>query len=78
MTLNYAASPLAPRKHAPQLDTEWWVGRDGLSWQRPYRGLNALGDTFPDGYDITHNPMNLTQFVSAKELQDLLAKIRES
>lgn len=59
MTLNYAASPLARLKHGPQLDTEWWTGRDGLQWERPYRGLNALGDTFPEGYCVTHNPMNL-------------------
>jgi hypothetical protein len=59
MTLNYAASPLAKLKHAPQLDTEWWVAQDGLHWERPYRGINALGDTFPDGYCVPHNPMNL-------------------
>ncbi|MFA6544759.1 MAG: hypothetical protein WCS99_10060 [Limisphaerales bacterium] len=59
MVLNYAASPLAKLKHAPQLDTEWWFGRDGLHWERPYRGINALGDTFPEGYCVTHNPMNL-------------------
>ncbi|MBI5688250.1 MAG: hypothetical protein HZC54_24520 [Verrucomicrobia bacterium] len=40
--LNYAASPLAPRKHGPQLDNEWWTSRDGLRWERPARGLNAL------------------------------------
>lgn len=55
--LNYAASPLAPRKHGPQLDTEWWVSHDGLKWQRPYRGINALGDSFPAVPCITHNPM---------------------
>ncbi|MCF7816797.1 MAG: hypothetical protein K9M54_02845 [Kiritimatiellales bacterium] len=56
MVLNYAASPLAPRKHGPQLDTEWWVSRDGLAWDRPYRDVNALGDA--SAYNrITHNPM---------------------
>ncbi len=46
MVLNYAASPLLPRKHAPQLDTEWWTSRDGLRWERPARGVNAL-EAFP-------------------------------
>lgn len=57
VVLNYAASPLAPRKHGPQLDTEWWLSRDGLRWERPCRDVNALGDTFPGVYCITHNPM---------------------
>jgi hypothetical protein len=57
VVLNYAASPLARGKHGPQLDTEWWVSRDGLRWDRPYRGVNALGDAFPGVYCITHNPM---------------------
>jgi hypothetical protein len=42
MVLNYAASPLALRKHGPQLDNEWWTSRDGLRWERPARGVNAL------------------------------------
>lgn len=46
MVLNYAASPLSPRKHGPQLDHEWWTSRDGLLWERPARGVNAL-ETFP-------------------------------
>ena len=46
MVLNYAASAAAPRKHAPQLDNEWWTSRDGLQWQRPARGVNAL-EVFP-------------------------------
>lgn len=57
MVLNYAGSPLYPRKHGPQLDTEWWVGRDGLRWERPGRNVNALGDAFPGNARITHNPM---------------------
>ncbi|MCX6910343.1 MAG: hypothetical protein NTY01_20185 [Verrucomicrobia bacterium] len=57
VVLNYAASALTPRKHAPQLDTEWWVSRDGLRWERPYRGVNALGAAFPSVPCITHNPM---------------------
>lgn len=57
VVLNYAASPLARGKHAPQLDTEWWVSRNGLRWDRPYRGTNALGDAFPGVPNITHNPM---------------------
>lgn len=55
--LNYAASRLTPGKHGPQLDTEWWVSRDGLRWDRPYRDVNAMGDSFPGVVCITHNPM---------------------
>jgi len=59
MALNYAASALPSyrSKHGPQLDTEWWTSRDGLKWNRPYRGINALGDVFPGKFCITHNPM---------------------
>jgi hypothetical protein len=57
VVLNYAASPLLPRKHGPQLDTEWWISRDGLRWDRPYRDINAVGDAFPGVVNITHNPM---------------------
>lgn len=44
--LNYAASPLKPRQHGPQLDNEWWTSVDGLHWERPARGVNAL-EVFP-------------------------------
>lgn len=57
MVLNYAASPLSVRKHAPQMDTEWWCGRDGLRWDRPGRDVNALGEAFPGNARITHNPL---------------------
>ena len=57
VVLNYAASPLSPGEHGPQLDTEWWVSRDGLRWDRPYREINAVGDAFPGVVNITHNPM---------------------
>jgi hypothetical protein len=57
VVLNYAASPLLPRKHGPQLDTEWCVSRDGLHWDRPYRDVNAVGEAFPGVVNITHNPM---------------------
>lgn len=46
MVLNYAASPLMPGKHGPHLDNEWWTSEDGLHWERPARGVNAL-DVFP-------------------------------
>jgi hypothetical protein len=55
MVLNYAASPLV-HGHGPQLDTEWWAGRDGLKWERPGRGINATGAEITR---ITHNPMVL-------------------
>jgi hypothetical protein len=59
VVLNYAASahPLSRGKHAPQLDTEWWVSRDGLRWDRPYRDVNAVGNSFPGVVCITHNPL---------------------
>jgi len=44
--LNYAASPLLPRKHGPQLDNEWWTSPDGVHWERPARGINSL-EVFP-------------------------------
>ncbi|HPA19266.1 MAG TPA: hypothetical protein PLU30_16080 [Verrucomicrobiae bacterium] len=56
MVLNYAASPLSPRKHGPQLDNEWWVSRDGLRWERPARGVNAL-DMFPQIPRLETHPM---------------------
>jgi hypothetical protein len=42
MVLNYAASPMFPKKHAHHLDYEWWTSADGLNWERPARGVNAL------------------------------------
>jgi len=56
MVLNYAASPLAPRKHGPQLDNEWWTSRDGLRWERPARGVNAL-EAFPGVPRLENKPM---------------------
>ncbi len=54
MTLNYAASPLMPDAHGPQMDTEWWLSRDGLDWKRPYRNANVT----PQGVTrISHNPI---------------------
>jgi len=41
----YAASPLTPNKHGPHLACEWWVSADGISWQRPWRSVDAQGDT---------------------------------
>ena len=46
MVLNYAASPLALRKHAPHMDNEWWTSPDGWRWERPARGVNVL-EVFP-------------------------------
>ena len=56
MVLNYAASPLLPLKHGPHVDNEWWVSRDGLAWERPWRGLNALYTT-PSVPRLECNPM---------------------
>ena len=58
LMLNYAASvippgtpPVAANGHGPALDTEWWISRDGLHWDRPFREMDA-GPMF-----IHHNPM---------------------
>lgn len=56
MVLNYAASPLAARKHAPQLDNEWWTSRDGWRWERPARGVNAL-EVFPGTPRLESSPL---------------------
>jgi hypothetical protein len=56
MVLNYAASPLTARKHAPQLDNEWWTSADGLRWERPARGVNAL-EVFPQVPRLEMPPM---------------------
>jgi hypothetical protein len=54
--LNYAASPLSPRQHGPQLDNEWWTSRDGLHWERPARGANAL-ELFPQVPRLETHPL---------------------
>ena len=56
MVLNYAASATAPRKHGRQLDNEWWTSRDGLRWERPARGVNAL-DAFPQIPRLETHPL---------------------
>lgn len=56
MVLNYAASPLAPHTHGPQLDNEWWTSRDGLRWERPARGVQAL-EVFPQVPRLESQPL---------------------
>lgn len=56
MVLHYAASPLAPGKHAPHLDNEWWTSPDGLHWDRPARAVNAL-EVFPQVPRLEMPPM---------------------
>jgi hypothetical protein len=59
MVLNYAASPMFPKHHGEELGNEWWTSSDGLSWERPARGVNALA-TFMDGHKrIDMGPMNI-------------------
>ncbi len=58
MVLNYAATPTMPGKHAPHLDNEWWTSRDGLHWERPARGANAL-DVFPQVPRLETHPIVL-------------------
>ena len=54
--LNYAASPLALRKHGPHLDNEWWTSRDGLQWERSARGVHAL-EVFPQYPQLETHPL---------------------
>jgi hypothetical protein len=56
--LNYAGSyipagmaPVNKNGHGQSLDTEWWISRDGVHWDRPFRNTRA-GEVF-----ILHNPM---------------------
>ena len=57
--LNYVGSfmppgvaPVRPDGHGPgMLDTEWWISRDGLRWDRPFRGMHA------GAVVISHNPL---------------------
>jgi hypothetical protein len=56
MVLNYAASPFAARTHGPHLDNEWWTSRDGLHWERPARGVNAL-EVFPQIPRLETHPL---------------------
>ena len=56
--LNYAASPLAPRQHGPQLDIEWWTSSAGLRWERPARSVNAL-EVFPQVPRLETHPLIL-------------------
>ena len=59
--LNYAGAfvppgtpPIHENGHGPNMDTEWWISRDGLQWSRPFRGTNAsLGGM------VSHNPMSV-------------------
>ncbi len=34
-----------PFPHGPLLGYEWWIGKDGLKWQRPFRETSALEET---------------------------------
>jgi hypothetical protein len=59
MVLNYAASPMFPRTHGEELDNEWWTSYDGLSWERPARGVNALASFMDGNKRINMGPMNI-------------------
>jgi hypothetical protein len=50
----YAASPLTPGKHGPHLACEWWISADGIHWDRPWRAVDARGNT---SYPIKMTPM---------------------
>jgi hypothetical protein len=59
MVLNYAASPMFPKKHGEELDNEWWTSTDGLSWERPARRVNALASFMDGNKRINMGPMNI-------------------
>ena len=71
MVLNYAASPLLPLKHGPHLDNEWWTSSDGLVWERPARGVNAL-ETFPQIPRLETPPMILNGMLLFRRGQMLM------
>ncbi|HSW47268.1 MAG TPA: hypothetical protein VLM89_17025 [Phycisphaerae bacterium] len=50
----YAATPLIPGQHGPHLGCEWWIGPDGIRWDRPWRNVDAHGDA---PYPIKMAPM---------------------
>ena len=71
--LNYVGSfmppgvaPVRPDGHGPgMLDTEWWISRDGLRWDRPFRGMHA------GAVVISHNPLvadGMLRFHQGKEI----------
>ena len=71
--LNYVGSfmppgvaPVRPDGHGPgMLDTEWWISRDGLRWERPFRGMHA------GAVVISHNPLvadGMLRFHQGKEI----------
>jgi hypothetical protein len=47
---------LKPGKHGPSLDNEWWTSPDGLRWDRPARGINALEVSQPLRRDRLEGP----------------------
>jgi len=59
MVLNYAASPMFPKKHGEELDNEWWTSFDGLKWERPARGANALATLMDGNKRINMGPMQI-------------------
>jgi len=59
MVLNYVASPMFPKKHGEEIDNEWWTSTDGLTWERPARGVNALASFMDGNKRINMGPMNI-------------------
>ena len=61
MMLNYApcflpsgTPPVSQGGHGPSLDSEWWISRDGIIWDRPFRDTNGIKDKVSM---IQHGPM---------------------
>jgi len=57
MMQNYAGSPQFAYPwgpHGPHLSGEWWLSKDGRSWQRPFRDVFAPG---PASWVCTHAPI---------------------
>ncbi len=77
MVLNYAPSPLFPNKHAPQLDNEWWASADGLLWERPARGVNAIevraeAESKSDVFRLDMPPMKIDGYLLWRRGRTLL------
>ena len=73
-SLNYAGSylpagvpPMRLDGHGPgTLDQEWWLSKDGLSWERCFRGVEA-------GAYVAHNPMVIGGLMMFRRPTELLS-----
>lgn len=62
--VNYVSQPkefpnTSPWPHGPFLSYEWWISRDGMTWDRPFRETSNLDNTPYDiGYRL-HAPLQI-------------------